>query len=65
MFLYKIVVLFSLGIIVAVFLKMKLKRLMSLRGKWKSFQSISSYLFPYSVVYMLYLEYKNKSLLKN
>ena len=53
MFLYKIVVLFSLGIIVAIFLKMKLKRLMSLRGKWKSFQSISSYLFPYSVVYML------------
>lgn len=57
-------VLFSLGIIVTVFLKMKLKRLTSLRGKWKSFRSISSYLFPYSVVYMLYLEYENKSLLK-
>lgn len=43
---------------------MSFKKKLSLRGKWISFQSISSYLFPHSIVYMLYLEYKNKSLLK-
>lgn len=33
-------------------------------GQIESSQSISGYLFPHSVVYMLYLEHKNKHLVK-
>lgn len=42
----------------------KKKKKTEFEGGNGSFQSISSYLFPHSIVYMLYLEYKNKSLLK-
>lgn len=56
MFLYKVVVLFLLVLQLLYFLKWSLKKTMkATEGEMKSFQSISSYLFPYSVVYMFYL----------
>lgn len=42
----------------------RLTNLNKFEGQIESFQSISSYLFPHSVVYMLYLEHKNKHLVK-